>query len=89
MKKKQGSKAWLRLEVKKGLYGDAVVEQKREGCTGIRCWKKWTETPSRGGARVTGAAQARELWYDHERKRGPRAACWTIESIRSGRMRGR
>lgn len=23
MKKKQGSKAWLRLEVKKGLYGDA------------------------------------------------------------------
>lgn len=47
MKKKQGSKAWLRLEVKKGLYGDAVVEQKREGCTGIRCWEKWTETPSR------------------------------------------
>lgn len=51
-------KAWFRLEVKKGLYGEAVVEQKREGRTGIRCREKWMETPGLGGARVAGETQA-------------------------------
>lgn len=53
MKIKQGNKAWFRLEVKKGLYGEVVVERKREGHRGIRCKAKWTETPGLGGTRGT------------------------------------